>query len=190
MTGMKYVFALLIMILAGAPSLVGATPGEVAIGDNLRQTPMQGLTGSSAIFSQYRGKPLIINVWASYCGPCLAEMGSLERLWQRYGDRINIIGISIDDYRDRAEKFLAKAGTSFPHYIDNRLTLENMLGANSIPLTVLVDAHGRVLEKVSGAKEWDSPEIIEAIGQAFDISLTIPAPGVEDETDGAGLSGN
>jgi thiol-disulfide isomerase/thioredoxin len=168
---MKYILAFLLLILAGVPSLVGAGTGEVIIGGNLRQTPMQGLTGNSALFSQYRGKPLIINVWASYCGPCLAEMGSLERLWQQYGDRINVIGISIDDYREPAEVFLAKAGTTFPHYIDNRLTLENMLGAKSIPLTVLVDEQGRVLEKIPGAQQWDSPEIIEVIGRTYDIEL-------------------
>ncbi len=168
---MRYALAVLIIMLAGAPSLLGATQSEVPIGGILRQTPMQGLTGSSALFSQYRGKPLIINVWASYCGPCLAEMGSLERLWQRYGDRINIIGISIDDYRDRAEIFLARAGTTFPHYIDNKLILENMLGSESIPLTVLVDEQGRILEKVSGAQEWDSPELIEEIGRTYNIDM-------------------
>jgi len=168
---MKHLLAFLLVILAATPSLAGTTPAEVIIGGSLRQTPMQGLTGNSALFSHYRGKPLIINVWASYCGPCLAEMGSLERLWQRYGDRLNIIGISIDDYRDRAEVFLAKAGTTFPHYIDNRLILESMLGANSIPLTVLVDGQGRVLEKISGAQEWDSPEIIEAIGRTYNIEM-------------------
>ena len=77
-------------------------------------------------------------------------MGSLERLWQRYGTQFNVIGISIDDYPNRAEVFLDKAKTTFPHYIDHRLTLENMLGANSIPLTVLIDAQGRVLHKVHG----------------------------------------
>jgi thiol-disulfide isomerase/thioredoxin len=187
---MKYALAFLLIILACAPSLLGASPGEVSIGENLRQTPMQGLTGDSALFSRYRGKPLIINVWASYCGPCLAEMGSLERLWQRYGDRINIIGISIDDYRERAEVFLARAGTTFPHYIDNKLILENMLGVNNIPLTVLVDKQGRVLEKVSGAKEWDSPELVEAIGQAFDISVAVTTPGIQDDQHLSELKGN
>ena len=168
---MKYLLAFLLVILSGIPAMVGASSGEVDIGDNLRQTPMQGLTGNSALFSQYRGKPLIINVWASYCGPCLGEMGSLERLWRQYGGRINVIGISIDDYRDRAQVFLAKAGTTFPHYIDNKLVLENMLGAKSIPLTVLVDGQGRVLEKIPGAQEWDSPEIIEAIGRTYDMDM-------------------
>ena len=168
---MKYLLAPLLIILAGIPSFGGATPGEVSIGGNLRETPMQGLTGNSVLLSDYRGKPLIINVWASYCPPCLAEMGSLERLWQRYGNRFNVIGISIDDYRERADNFLAKAGTTFPHYIDRQLMLENMLGANAIPLTLLIDAEGRVLQKVRGAQEWDSPEIIETIGLTYKIDM-------------------
>ena len=98
-------------------------------------------------------------------------MGSLERLFQRYGDRFNVIGISIDDYRERAEVFLARADTTFPHFIDRQLMLENMLGAKSIPLTLLIDAEGRVLQKVRGAQEWDSPEIIETIAMIYKIDL-------------------
>lgn len=168
---MKYIFWLLLVMLSGFPSPGGATPGEVAIGGNLRDARMQGLTGASAKLSEYQGKPLIINVWASYCQPCLAEMGSLETLWRRYGNRFNIIGISIDDYPDRAKKFLARARTTFPHYIDYKLALENMLGANTIPLTLLVDAQGRVLLKVRGAQQWDNPDIIKLIGKTYNIRM-------------------
>jgi len=168
---MKYAFALLLMLLAGFPLPGGATPDEVSIGGNLRDARMQGLTGDSVMLSDYQGKPLIINVWASYCQPCLAEMGSLERLWRRYQSRFNVIGISIDDYPDRAQRFLARAQTTFPHYIDHKLTLENMLGADTIPLTLLIDAQGRVLLKVRGAQQWDSPEIVKAIGKTYDIRM-------------------
>ena len=168
---MKYAFWLLLIMLSGFPSPGGATPGEVPIGANLPDARMLGLTGSSAMLSKYRGKPLIINVWASYCQPCLAEMGSLESLWRRYGGRFNVIGISVDDYPDRARRFLAQARTTFPHYIDYKLTLENMLGANTIPLTLLVDAQGRVLLKVHGAQQWDSPDIIKVIGKTYNIRM-------------------
>ena len=168
---MKILFTLLLVLMAGLPSSLGATPGEVSVGDQLPNVPMQGLTGGSGFLSQYLGKPLIINVWASYCGPCLAEMGSLERLFQRFGDRFNLIGISTDDYRGRADAFLIKAETTFPHYIDRQLMLENILGAKTIPLTLLIDAEGRVLKKVRGAQEWDSPEIIEFIGQTYQIDM-------------------
>ena len=168
---MKKIFALLLILVLGLPTIGGASTAEVPVGDQLPNAPMQGLTQGSGFLSQYFGKPLIINVWASYCGPCLAEMGSLERLYQRYGDRFNVIGISIDDYRERAELFLAKAGTTFPHYIDRQLMLENMLGAKSIPLTLLIDAEGRVLRKVRGAQEWDSPEIVETIALIYRIDM-------------------
>ncbi|MDH5473762.1 MAG: TlpA family protein disulfide reductase [Gammaproteobacteria bacterium] len=148
-----------------------ATPGEVRTGEILTDTPMQGLTGHSLLLSDYRGKPLIINVWASYCTPCLSEMGSLERLKQHFSNDLNLIGISIDDYPERARRFLSKANTTFPHYIDHKLRLETMLGASSIPLTVLIDAQGRVLTKVNGSREWDSPDIIEAIGKMFNIGM-------------------
>lgn len=168
---MKILLTLLIFLLAGLPAPVDAGSAEVTVGGQLRNAPMHGLTGESEFLSRYLGKPLIINVWASYCGPCLAEMGSLERLWKRYGDQFNVVGISIDDYRERAEEFLARAGTTFPHYIDQQLMLENMLGAKSIPLTILVDAEGRVLRKVRGAQEWDSPEAIETIARAYQIDM-------------------
>jgi thiol-disulfide isomerase/thioredoxin len=163
-------FILALLVSLSCISLTAsATPGEVGIGETLRDEPMQGLNGNSLMLSDYRGKPLIINVWASYCSPCLAEMGSLERLKKRYSKDLNMIGISIDDYPERAKVFLQKARTTFPHYIDHKLKLENMLGANSIPLTLLIDARGRVLHKVRGAQEWDSPDIIDAIGMIFNI---------------------
>ena len=94
-------------------------------------------------------------------------MGSLEVLHQNYSEQFNVIGISIDDYDDRAIGFLNKANTSFDHYIDYQLQLETMLGSNTIPLTVLVDQDGIVLQKVRGAQEWDSPENIQAILSTF-----------------------
>lgn len=148
------------------------TPGEVVAGSLLRDTLMDGLNTKNKSLSEYKGKPLIINVWASWCGPCRAEMGSLERLAKRYnGEMFNIIGISTDDYRDKAAAFIDQTDVSFENYIDHELLLENMLGASTIPLTILVDADGRVLKKIRGSREWDSPEIIEAIRNAFQIKL-------------------
>lgn len=163
----------MLLCLAGATPLVSAkTPGEVEIGQTLREATMPGLSGSSKKLSEFRGKPLIINVWASWCGPCRQEMGSLERLSSRYGGRqFTVIGISTDDYPDVAKAFLQKARTSFSHYIDKQLLLENMLGADRLPLTLLVDAKGRVLGKYYGAREWDSPDALELIGKSFRIPM-------------------
>ena len=170
---MRAVFSLILIVAIVAVLPAGAaTPGEVPVGGILRDAPMQGLTGPSRMLSDLRGKPLIINVWASWCGPCRVEMGSLERLSRRAGaGKFVVIGISTDDYPDRAKAYLQQAGTSFSHYIDSNLMLENMLGANRIPLTLLVDAQGRVVGKYYGAKEWDSPEALGVIGKAFGIKI-------------------
>ena len=170
---MKAILSLILLLLAGTTTIaLATTPGEVEIGATLRDAPMQGLSGPSRLLSEFRGKPLVINVWASWCGPCRQEMGSLERLSRRYGGKqFTVIGISTDDYPDVARAFLKQSGTSFTHFIDTRLLLENMLGADRLPLTLLVDAQGKVLGKYYGAKEWDSPEAIEVIAIAFRIRM-------------------
>jgi thiol-disulfide isomerase/thioredoxin len=164
---MKKIFLLLCCLSAAYALPAASTPGEIMEGKILREAPMQGLSGNSRMLSDFRGKPLVINVWASHCPPCLAEMGSLERLARRYEKKFTVIGISTDDYRDRAQAFLQKSKTTFPHFIDQQLALENMLGADRIPLTLLIDGEGRVLHKIYGAKEWDSPDAVAAIGKAF-----------------------
>lgn len=168
---MKAIFILTVLLLTGMTTLALAkTPGEVDAGGILRDAPMQGLSGPSRLLSDYRGTPLIINVWASWCSPCRQEMASLERLSRRYGGKhFTVIGISTDDYPEPAKTFLKMSGTTFSHFIDTRLLLENMLGANRIPLTLLVDETGRVIGKYYGAKEWDSPDALDVIRKAFRI---------------------
>jgi len=169
---MKLALPLLIAALTFLSPAQAKTPGEVDVGSPLRDLSMQGLNGPSRKVSDFKGKPLIINVWASWCGPCRAEMGSLDRLAKRYGKQITVIGISTDDYPQNARMFLQKSGTAFPMYIDDKpWPLENMLGANRLPLTVLVDADGKVLGKYYGAQEWDSREAVEAIAKAFKLKL-------------------
>jgi thiol-disulfide isomerase/thioredoxin len=171
---MRTVFAaaaLLLGLALGAPGHA-QTPGEVAVGGVLREATMRGLNGPDRKLSAFRGKPLIINVWASWCPPCIAEMGSLERLaWSELGLQLTVIGISTDDYPQNAKAFLTKSHATLNHYIDRQLELENMLGANRLPLTLLVDPKGRVLSKVFGAREWDSPQSQQLIRRTFGASL-------------------
>jgi thiol-disulfide isomerase/thioredoxin len=167
---MRAMFGLLLAAV-GTVSMA-ATPGEVAVGGELRDASMQGISTASRRLSDFRGKPLVINVWASWCGPCRQEMGSLERLSRRFGGKqLNVIGISTDDYRDRAQAFVKQFNITFSNFIDHELFLENMLGADRLPLTLLVDAQGRVLAKHYGAKEWDSPQSLDLIAKTLKAKL-------------------
>ncbi len=142
--------------------------GEVGVGQLLREATLRGLNGPPRLLSSFRGQPLIINVWASWCGPCRQEMASLERLaWQPHAVPFTIIGISTDDDPDSAMQLLKTANATLSHFIDSHLALETMLGASRLPLTVLVDPDGRVVDKVYGAKEWDSRDASVLITSAF-----------------------
>jgi thiol-disulfide isomerase/thioredoxin len=160
--------AWLLCIAAALPVAMADTPDEVPIGGVLRNATLQGLNGPSRKLSEFRGKPLIINVWASWCGPCREEMASLERLfWRDSAAPFAIIGISTDDYPDKATAFLQHSNATISHFIDNKLQMENMLGATRLPLTLLVDANGKVLDKIIGARQWDGPDALKLIAKTF-----------------------
>ena len=167
--------ALLLCLCAPGGFVRAAGAGEVPIGQPLRPALLQGLNGPSVELSTFRGQPLLINVWASWCGPCRAETASLERLAWRSPDRhYAIIGISTDDYVALATEWLGQSRATISHYIDRKLEMEHMLGASRLPLTVLVDARGRVLQRVYGAREWDSEESLALINEAFGMSARSP----------------
>jgi len=147
-----------------------ATPGEVPIGAKLPDATLQGLNSPPRHLSSFGGRPLLINVWASWCGPCREEMASLERLaWQEH--YFAIIGISTDDDADKASSVLKRTNATISHFIDRDLQMENMLGASHLPLTVLVDADGRILQKIYGARQWDGADALRLIEETFHKGL-------------------
>jgi len=157
-----------------------ATPGEVPVGQLLREASLRGLNGPQRQLSSFRGRPLVINVWASWCGPCRAEMASLERLaWGPLAAHLTVIGISTDDYIEKALAFLRQSNATINHYLDRQLEMEHMLGATHLPLTVLVDAQGRVRDKISGAQPWDSAEAQRLIEGRLGIKAAVRRPGVK-----------
>ena len=165
---MRTLATIALICVLGLPSATAALPEEVAIGHTLGDAMMRGLNSPPRALHEFRGRPLLINVWASWCGPCRAEMASLERLaWLDETRYFTIIGVSTDDYVDKAQTALAESNATITHFIDQDLVLEKMLGASTLPLTVLIDAEGRVLGKVHGAQEWDGREAVEYIHRTF-----------------------
>lgn len=158
----------LLMASLGWPLAAAAAVPELPLGGLLPDTPLQGLNGRSRRLADYRGRPLLINVWASWCGPCRAEMASLERLaWSERARRFALIGISTDDDTGAALAWLERSRATLSHFIDRQQALEQLLGAQRIPLTVLVDAQGRLRRRITGAMAWDGPEALRLIDEAF-----------------------
>jgi thiol-disulfide isomerase/thioredoxin len=157
-----YLFSIAFALLCSG---VCARPaGQIPQGTALGELVLTGLNTPDKKLSTYRGKPLIINVWASWCGPCRQEMPSLERMaWSDKASKWTVIGISTDDHVVAAKGFLRQANATLNHYIDKELQAEAMLGADRLPLTVVVDSQGRVRNRWYGAKEWDSPQAVQWI---------------------------
>lgn len=140
----------------GLAAAAAGAPAPLAVGDVLPAVTLRGLNGPDRLLSSYAGRRLLVNVWASWCGPCKAEAASLERYaWSDAGRHCAVIGISTDDDRRQAERWLRQSNATISHFIDQRLELERLLGAQRIPLTVLVAADGRVAGRIEGAREWD-----------------------------------
>lgn len=138
----------------------------------LPDAPLRGLAGESRRLAETRGKPLVINVWASWCGPCRAEMASLERLSRLAPGKLAVIGVTTDEDINLAREFVARTGIRFPcfHDADRHLELR-VFGAAAIPLTLVVDAQGRVVQRVVGARQWDSAQSIALIESALGLPL-------------------
>jgi len=154
--------------LAGRAGSDRNAQAAVPIGQPLRDGPLDGLNGPPRRLSDFRGHPLIINVWASWCGPCRQEMASLERLaWRGDARAFDVIGISTDDDPAAAKRLLASTNATIAQFIDRHLYWETMLGAARIPLTLLVDARGTLRRRVYGAQQWDGAEARRLISGAF-----------------------
>lgn len=171
---MALVGAILVSALVTGGCSDNAQPSHSGgeIGMTLPDAPLRGLGGDSQHLAQMRGRPLVINVWASWCGPCRAEMGSLERLSRLAPGKLQVIGVTTDDDVNLAREFVARAGISFPCFHDADQNLERrVFGAAAIPLTLVVDAQGRIVQRVVGARQWDSAQSIALIESALGSPL-------------------
>jgi thiol-disulfide isomerase/thioredoxin len=119
----------------------------------------------------------LLNLWATWCGPCRREMPSLERLQTRLGDKIKVLAISEDIAGNKAvAPFVAKLGLkAIKTYLDPKSTLTQAFKVDGLPTTFLIDRRGQILGRVEGEAEWDSSKmlsVIEALLSPDDIVKT------------------
>jgi len=122
-------------------------------------------SGDTIELSDLRGKPVIVNLWATWCEPCLREMPSLERVQSRFGERIAVLAVSEDRGGDKTvEPFIAKLGLkSVKIYIDPKSEVGHAFAVRGLPTSLLIDRNGMLLGRVEGAAEWDSPKILSVL---------------------------
>ncbi|MDJ0701170.1 MAG: TlpA disulfide reductase family protein [Woeseiaceae bacterium] len=106
---------------------------------------LKSSTGENLRLSEYRGDVVMINFWATWCGPCRQEMPLLDELYTRY-ERVgfNLLGVNIDDDSRRAMQMVDELGVSFPVLFDARKEVSKLYEVDAMPVTVLVDREGNV----------------------------------------------
>lgn len=107
--------------------------------------------------SDYSGCPVIVNVWATWCGPCVSELPHFQRLYEEYGDKVEFLMVNCEepDYRDDVYKFLDEYGYTFPVYFDDDWSVDNAYGTGYIPYTITIDCDGNMIRNEVGSQEED-----------------------------------
>lgn len=109
---------------------------------------MTDADGNEIALSDFLGKPIVINFWATWCSPCKSELPTFDAAYATYGEDVQFIMLNLTDgYRDTVDgvkKFVADGGYTFPVYFDTALEGANAYGAYSIPMTVFIDESGAV----------------------------------------------
>ena len=117
------------------------------------------LDGKKISLSDYKGRPVLVNFWATWCDPCREEMPWFEQFRKQYADKgFEVLGIVTDSGKDRIEKAVRKTGVSYPILLSNS-TVEKDYGAtDEVPMSFYVDRKGMVVGEIVGVRSKDDIE--------------------------------
>lgn len=131
---------------------------------------LEDLEGKAIELKTFKGKVILLNFWATWCGPCKEEMPSMETLYQRFDKKdFALLGVSVDfEAREEVRRFIGKKGYTFPILLDPKGKVLDLYGVKAIPSSFLINKRGVILGRAIGPRRWDRPEVISLI----DLLLT------------------
>lgn len=176
---MKWAWIAALVLLLAVPALGGVAendapaPESAKLGEFVPSSPpapapaisLADTAGNAVPLTDFRGKLVVLNLWATWCEPCLREMPSLERLQSRLGDRAAVLAVSEDRGGGNiVEPFIAKLGLKeVKIYLDPNSKIGRAFDARGLPTSLVIDRQGKLAGRVEGAAEWDSPKILGAL---------------------------
>jgi thiol-disulfide isomerase/thioredoxin len=151
-----------------APAVAPGEADRSRAGQAAPATSFEDPDGQPATLADFRGKPVLLNLWATWCAPCVKEMPTLDALAQREGEKLQVLTVSADlEGRDKVEAFLAaRRLRALEAWLDPEMALMTDLGVGTLPATILYDAQGREVWRVIGAEDWTGEEARALIAEA------------------------
>lgn len=117
------------------------------------------LEGNAHTLSEFQGKPVILNFWASWCGPCVSEMPEFQEFYEKYGEEIHFVLVNLTDGQqetvETASKFVSGQGYTFPVYFDTDIDAAMKYGVSAVPVSYFLDAEGCFVAWAQGALSAD-----------------------------------
>jgi len=161
LSGLALTAALAVVLIFAAPSY---RQGEPSIAGSAAPEFGFQLDGRPAKLADLRDKVVVLNFWATWCPPCVAEMASLNRLHRQIAlDGGAVLGISVDEDAVAYERFLREHQIVFPTHRDPSKKISSRYGTFMYPETYIVRRDGRIARKIVGPQNWDSPELVAYI---------------------------
>jgi thiol-disulfide isomerase/thioredoxin len=168
------VLAVAALVVAGR--LVGQPPatagvvveGVAAVGRPAPRVELPGLRGGRVRLADLRGRPVVLNFWASWCPPCLAEMPEFERVHRRLGDRVTFLGVNQRDQAQAAERLARASGVTYALATDPAGRVFDAFGGLGMPTTVFIRADGTVAEIFAG--QLDERLLAERIRRVLGVA--------------------
>lgn len=125
----------------------------------------QGPNGAKTSLADFRGKPVLLNLWATWCAPCVKEMPTLDALSETLGDSVTVLVLA-EDSAAKVDPFFQKAGFKrLQPYIDENSQMSLTMGLN-LPTTILYDSNGKEVWRMLGSMDWTGQTARELIGEA------------------------
>jgi cytochrome c biogenesis protein CcmG/thiol:disulfide interchange protein DsbE len=152
---LSFVFAALLLTFVACkndkPAQIGTQAPDFTVSDGQKTVTL----------SQFRGKPVVLNFWATWCPPCIEEVPSIVAMQKEMGDKVVVLAVSIDVDNDAYKNFTAKRMPGVLTVRDGDQKAANLFGTYGWPETYIIDSKGVIRRKFIGAQDWTSPEIID-----------------------------